>query len=318
MDYTKIVNDIILVSWSLFKVMIPTLIVVKIGQETGVVDFLNWIFTPVTELIGLPGSLTIVLTTTILTNPYAGLIILASTGVPEDITIAQTSVMASFMLFTHALPIELAISRQAGTKILFLALIRIITAILYCILINFILTHFDILQEPATVTLLEFKETNTLLDWVVEQIKGLIFIQIIIIALIILIEFLKAINVEKLITTVMKPFLKFLGIKKTASTIVVVGLTIGLGFGGGLMIKEVRQGKVQKRDSVNALVFINLFHSLIEDTSLLLLLGPSITIILFCRALFVLVIVYFVIKILRLIPERVFDRLFVNQNAFKN
>ena len=220
------------------------------------------------------------------------------------------------MLFTHALPIELAISRQAGTKIIFLALIRIVSAILYCILVNFILTHFNILQEPATLTLLEFKETNTLLDWIVEQIKGLIFIQLVIIALIILIEFLKVINVERVITAVMKPFLKFLGIRKTASTIVVVGLTIGLGFGGGLMIKEVHQGKVQKRDSVNALVFINLFHSLIEDTSLLLLLGPSLTIILLCRALFVLVVVYFIIRILEIIPEKVFDRLFVNEKCF--
>ena len=155
-----------------------------------------------------------------------------------------------------------------------------------------------------------------MLDWVVEQIKGLIFIQLVIIALIILIEFLKVINVERVITAVMKPFLKFLGIRETASTIVVVGLTIGLGFGGGLMIKEVHQGKVQKRDSVNALVFINLFHSLIEDTSLLLLLGPSLTIILLCRALFVLVVVYFIIRILEIIPEKVFDRLFVNEKCF--
>ena len=74
-DLKELVQDIIMVSWSLFRVMIPTLIVVKIAQDLGVVDILDIWLKPITELIGLPASLSIVLTTTMLTNPYAGLIL---------------------------------------------------------------------------------------------------------------------------------------------------------------------------------------------------------------------------------------------------
>ena len=42
--YSKLINfdrlwrDVLIVSWALFKVMIPTLVIVKIAQETGLVD----------------------------------------------------------------------------------------------------------------------------------------------------------------------------------------------------------------------------------------------------------------------------------------
>ena len=150
------------------------------------------------------------------------------------------------------------------------------------------------------------------------MIRGLIFIQVVIIALLLLLEVLKFLGVERLVSYLMAPFLKFLGIGKNASTIIVVGLTIGLGFGGGLMIKEVKQGKVNKKDAVNALIFINLFHSIIEDNSLVMLLGPSLVIVLFVRAVFVFFCVYLVIFLLDKLPSSVFNRLILNSRPFIN
>ena len=43
----KVVTDIIDVSVTLFKIMIPTLIVVKLLQEIGVVELLNHVLSPV-------------------------------------------------------------------------------------------------------------------------------------------------------------------------------------------------------------------------------------------------------------------------------
>ena len=124
-DLKELAEDIITVSWSLFRVMIPTLIVVKIAQDLGAVDILDIWLQPVTELIGLPAALSIVLTTTMLTNPYAGLIVLASLEMITELSVAETSILASFMLFAHALPVEAVISRQAGTKIIFVVCLRV-------------------------------------------------------------------------------------------------------------------------------------------------------------------------------------------------
>ena len=316
MEFRRICIDIVTVSWALFRVMIPTLIVVKIAQDTGLVYWLNLAFDPITEFIGLNKEFTIVLTTTILTNPYAGLMVLASNGIPSDFSVAQASILASFMLFTHAIPVELAISRQAGGKIVFLALVRIVTAVIYCFLVHHVLHYLNILQDSASFTLLELKETSTIGNWIVEQIKGLFFIQIVIIVLLFFLEFLKLVGIERLIRFLMNPFLKMLGISNNASTIIVVGLTIGLGFGGGLMIKDVRSGNVEPRDAVSALLFINLFHSLIEDTSLVMLLGPSLFIILFFRAIFVIFVAYILISLIKITPVWILNGFIVNEKAF--
>ena len=53
-DLKELAEDIVSVSWSLFRVMIPTLIVVKIAQDLGAVDILDIWLQPITEFIGLP------------------------------------------------------------------------------------------------------------------------------------------------------------------------------------------------------------------------------------------------------------------------
>ena len=74
----KLYSDIVEVSWELFKIMVPTLLAVKVLSEIGFVSWLDSICAPLLSLIGLPASLVVVVTTTMLTNPYAGLIVMSS------------------------------------------------------------------------------------------------------------------------------------------------------------------------------------------------------------------------------------------------
>ena len=136
------------------------------------------------------------------------------------------------------------------------------------------------LQQTAVIHLPEFQVAPSWFEWSVDQVKGLIFVQIVIIALLTALAILKALGIESLMALCMRPFLNLLKIDENASTIMVVGLTLGLGFGGGLMIKEVKAGHVDKMQALSALVFINLFHSVFEDTALMMLLGPSLIVIL--------------------------------------
>ena len=83
---------------------------------------------------------------------------------------------------------------------------------------------------------------------------------------------------------------------------------MGLGFGGGLMIKDVKQGLVAPRSAVGALIFINLFHSLIEDTTILILIGPSLFTILVIRGLFVFALTFLLIKVFDNFPINAYNR----------
>ena len=74
------------------------------------------------------------------------------------------------------------------------------------------------------------------------------------------------------------------------------------------MIKDVKQGLVAPRSAVGALIFINLFHSLIEDTTILILIGPSLITILVIRGLFVFALTFLLIKVFDNFPINAYNR----------
>ena len=124
------------ITYELFIVMIPTLIVVKILDEIGFVEILNKMFAPLMFLLGLPEAISLVFTTSMLTSPYAGLIVFS--GLPADMpfTAAQASVLGLLILFTHSLPIEVIICRKAGVRARAMIFIRLGLGILSCYFLN--------------------------------------------------------------------------------------------------------------------------------------------------------------------------------------
>ena len=82
------------------------------------------------------------------------------------------------------------------------------------------------------------------------------------------------------------------------------------------MIKDVRQGMIPAQAAVGSLVLINLYHSVFEDTAVLMLLGPSLFYILVVRGIFSLILTYVIIRLLSLLSEPNSDRFVVNTKAF--
>ena len=153
----------------------------------------------IVTMIGLPADMAIVLTTTMLTNPYAGLMLLSAMPSAASLSVAQTTIIASFMLFAHSLPVEAAITRNAGLRVGVTLAVRVGAAILFCALLNLFFNQFNLLGETARLHLPQFDVTPSLMQWGIDQIKGLVFIQVVIVVLIIGLELLRWIGVERLI-----------------------------------------------------------------------------------------------------------------------
>ena len=308
----KLISDIYLVSTALFKVMIPVIIIVKIAEMLGFVFWLTIFLEPVLKFIGLPAEMAVGLTTTILTNPYAGLIVFASTPETMQLTVAQTTIIASFMLFTHSLVLEAAISSKAGLRAITTITLRLFSGLLFCALLHWVFVFFDLFSQTAILNLPRMTENPDWLQWSRDQLMGLFFIQLVIILLMVGLEVLRLLGIEKLIHRLMSPFLKLLKIGEQASTIVVVGFTLGLAFGGGLLMQNVKQGLVPAKSAAGALILINLFHSLFEDTAVLMLLGPSLFVILLARGIFVFAITWAIMRCLSLVNDKTFQKLIFN------
>ncbi len=313
-NISKIINDIKSVSLTLFKIMIPTIIVVKILEELGFILILTKILEPITGFIGLPSELAIVITSTMLINLYAGLIVISAITFTQDLTLAQSTILATFMLFTHGLPIEVLISQKSGVRIWVTLFLRIGSGVIFCFILKKIMNSFSYFSKTISINLPKTLPNDDFFYWVIGQFKSLLFIFIIIILLIIFLEFLRIIGIEKFIRLIFKPFLNFVGIGDKASTIAVVGVTLGVSFGGGLLIKEVSSGTIPRNDVFGVVCLINLFHSAFEDTSLMMLLNPSLIIILFGRALFSMIVVLFLMMIVKNLPDTIWEKYLINKN----
>ncbi|MDA9949370.1 hypothetical protein N9C16_08300, partial [Paracoccaceae bacterium] len=64
------------------------------------------------------------------------------------------------------------------------------------------------LQKIAVIHLPEFQVMPSWLEWSLDQIKGLIFIQIVIIGLLTTLAILKTLGIERLMALCMRPFLR--------------------------------------------------------------------------------------------------------------
>ncbi len=307
--FKALFQEIFDVSYTLFKIMIPIIIAVKILQELGIIEYLGIILEPLMSLVGLPESMGLVWATTVMTSIYGGMLIFVSQSPADPLTVAQVTVLGGMMLLAHGLPIEVRIAQKAGMSIWFSLLIRVGGGILYGWLLFHIYSAGDWLQQTnQLIWQAEVSTDASLIAWGVTQLKSLAMIQIIIIVLLFFLKILKLIGIEKLLAIILSPILKILGISKQATTITIVGITLGLAYGGGLLIKEAQQDKLAKKDVFTAIALLALLHSLIEDTLLILLLGADLSGVLWFRLLFSLVFISVLSRLVLKMDDKVFER----------
>ena len=284
-------SEIKVICIPLYKILIPFIFVIKILEEIGVVKLISNFFEPVVQLMGLPAELGIVWVTAIIINVYAGIVVFINVVPTLDLTVAQITVLTLIILIAHNILVESSISRAAGVSFFYAAFLRIGMAFVAGVILSKIYLNFGFLQEKFSLVLQQQVVHTDYYSWIIGQLKNLAYIFLIICTLVISLNFLKAIGVEKLIRKLLEKPLKIMGISPSAINIIIVGLTIGIQFGGGLLIREAKSGAINKQSILLSLSLLNLVHAVIEDTILMTILGGHISGILFFRVIFSLVVV---------------------------
>lgn len=301
----------------MFRILIPVSIAVKILQELGMIKVLGDILAPMMKLVGLPGEMGLVWASGMITNLYGGIIAYINISSEVSLSISQITVLSTMMLVAHTFPIELQVARKAGVKYFTMFLIRFIAAFLMGGTIYFIYNSLGIFNETSVVTWKpDIIQNPTLLQWGLGELKNYLVISIIIFSLIFLIKFLNEIGVIKIITKMMKPVLKLMGIGAEVSTITIIGLTLGVVYGGALIINETKNKLLDKKDVFYSLVFMGLCHSVIEDTILMMSLGADISGVLIIRLLFSILFTWILVRVCRKLPDKTLYKVFL-RNADK-
>lgn len=135
-------------------------------------------------------------------------------------------------------------------------------------------------------------------------------VTIIIFGLMLLLRILKALGVMGLLARCLEPGLRLLGMSRDAAPVTVIGMTLGITYGGGLIIQEARSGILGKRDVFFSMALMGLSHSLFEDTILMMLLGGRLSGILGGRVAFSLLVTVLLVRVLTRVSEKTFERFF--------
>lgn len=286
------VGDVWSVYRTLLRVMVPALIAVKALDELGATAWLALALSPVMALVGLPDELAVVWAAALLVNIYTGMVVFFDVAPQLGLSVAQVTVLGTMILIAHSLPVEGAVAKAAGVSWRATLAIRLGGALVLGALLNLAYSSSATLQQPARLLWQPSGPADdSLLAWGLAQLQMLALILVVIAGLMLSLRLLRAIGVERWMHALLAPMLRLIGLGREAGHITVIGFTLGLSFGAGLLIREARAGVLTRRDLFLTMAFLGLCHSVIEDTLLIVLLGADLSGILWARLLFALAVV---------------------------
>ena len=97
---------------TLALIIVPVYLVITLLGKTPVLKLIGHFFRPLMELIGLPGEAVMGVVLGNVLNLYAAI----GAATPLQLNQKQMTVFALFLLLSHSLPLEAAVSRMAGVK----------------------------------------------------------------------------------------------------------------------------------------------------------------------------------------------------------
>jgi len=298
----------------LFRIIVPIAIGVRLLEQAGAIDLLGRLLAPLMALVGLPGSMGLVWATTLVTNLYGGMVVFAGVAPGVGLTVAQVTVLTTMMLVAHALPVEASIAQRAGTRFRTMVALRLAGALLLGALLNLGYALSATLQQPNRALWVPPPRDPSWAGWAGGEVRNLLCIFLVILTLMILMRLLERLGIINGLTRLLRPVLTLLGISARAAPLAIVGMTLGLTYGGGLIIQEARAGQLSRHDVFCALALIGLCHSFIEDTLLMLVIGGHLSGILVGRTLFALLVTLLIARVLRRLPASVLDRWFFSHH----
>lgn len=278
---------------ALAKIMVPIMIAVRVGEMFGLSEALGVWLEPVMQLVGLPGETGIVWAVGLLTGLYGAVGALLGMGGQLDLSVAQISILATMILFAHGIPIEQAIVKKVGASFWLTSALRVGCAVFYGLLTHWLCSALNLFQQPVDLGLLALPQVEQGWPiWFLSVGKTFVGLFVILFVLLIAIDAMKRSGIFDWLVKAVSPLCRRLGIEPRLAPITVIGMLLGLSYGSGLLIDELRGETFEASQLLPPLAFLSINHGLIEDTTVMALLGSTLWIVLVGRFVFGCIIVW--------------------------
>ncbi len=257
------------ITW-LLKITIPVSFLVLVLNYTGILGVVSGWVAPFFELMGLPGESAFVLITSIFTNIYSVIAVITTLGMDMH----DATILAVMCLISHGFIIETAVLKKTGSSAVRMILVRLISSLVAGALLNLIVPDWTAPVAGAAVAE-KLSMLDTLLSWGFDMLILSLKISVLIILLMIMQKLLVEFGVTRWLGYVLRPFLRVMGLPKDVSFSWIVANTLGLAYGSAVMIDQVEQGSMSKKDADLLNHHIAVSHSELEDPLLFMAIGLS-------------------------------------------
>jgi len=258
-------------AWLVLKLIIPLFILAEILLYLEVLPYISFIFEPITNILDLPKEASVGIAAAMFFNIYAGLAFLA----PLNLSPYEWTILGTFLGVAHSLVVENAIMKKIGISYWYSCLLRIGMAFLAILPLKFLPQDFFVSAVSSTETIVrKTYESFSDMLWHALQDSMVLSLKVIVIvtAIIFVMDYLKS-----------RTFMQEFHQKSNSLFAIVTGLLLGITYGAGIIISEVKKGTLTKADILYIGTFLMLCHSIIEDILLFVIFGANGWIILVIR-----------------------------------
>lgn len=273
----------------LVVVMVPIAIATQALAEFGVIKAVSPWLAPAMQLFGLPPELALAWVTGLLVGMWGGVVVLFTLVPTLALSSADMTVFSALLLLAHAIPVEQRIVARAGPNFWATSIIRIAGAMAFAALLHQLFAATGWLAQPMAPVWTPAAGEGGWLGFSYGLAKTLVVMLAVLLVLTWVMELLRAAGILDVLYRALAPLFRLVGLKPEALPFTTVGLLLGISYGSGLMLTEVRRQPIEPRQIFIASVFMCFAHSLIEDTLIMVALGADLTSVLFGRLVFAIV-----------------------------
>lgn len=271
----------------LLKLTIPVSFAVFLLDFFGILNVIAGWVAPLFKLIGLSGQASIVLITSFFTNIYSVIAVMTTLG----FGFREGTILAVMCLISHALIVETAIQKKTGSSPWRMVLTRLSASFIAAFMLNLILPAEAIANSENVVRSVgEF--TPALTSWLSSMLVTTLKIVVLVNLLLILQKILNEFGLIKWILLPFAPLLKVMGLPSSTGFLWIVANTLGLGYGGAIMINEAEEGRLIREDADLLNHNIAISHSQLEDPLLFVAVGYHLGILIWPRILLAIIFVW--------------------------
>ena len=255
--------------WWLVKIMTGVSFAIMLLQYFGVIAWISEQLTPVFSSFGLPGEAALAYVSGYFVNCYTAMAVMTSL----DLDGRAATILAVMVLCSHNMIVETTVQAKTGSSAVRIVIVRTLSAFILAFVLNQIMPINNDTAGADVISLEKLSFVDTLKDWAVSTAKTLLLMMVLVFLLTVLQRVLNEFGLIEKISNFLKPVMIFFGLPPRTAFLWLVANTLGLAYGGAIMIDETETGTTTKEENDLLNHHIGVSHSNLEDLLLFSALG---------------------------------------------